>query len=100
MSELIVAVLAGFFAASPALAQIPATPAAAPAGMSHCEAQAIGKNGQPLAGAAKASFIKKCQAAPAADCQQKAVSSAGKPLTGAAKASSIKKCEAEAKARQ
>lgn len=67
---------------------------------SGCEAKAIGKNGKPLAGAAKASFIKKCEkdAAPAApSCEEKAVSKAGKPLAGAAKAASIKKCEADAK---
>jgi hypothetical protein len=75
---------------------------------SGCEAKAVGKNGKPLAGAAKSAFIKKCEkdsagaAAPAApvavpSCEDKAVSKAGKPLAGAAKAASIKKCEADAK---
>ncbi len=70
---------------------------------SGCEAKAIDKNGKPLAGAAKAASIKKCEkesAAPvaaASDCVSKAVSKAGKPLAGAAKAASIKKCEADAK---
>jgi hypothetical protein len=69
-----------------------------------CEAKAVGKNGKPLAGAAKSSFIKKCEAegkgsaAADAGCEAKAVSKAGKPLTGAAKSSFIKKCEADAKA--
>ncbi len=65
-----------------------------------CEAKAVDKNGKPLAGAAKTSFIKKCEAeaAPAqAACEAKAVDKNGKALAGAAKASSIKKCEAEAK---
>jgi hypothetical protein len=66
-----------------------------------CEAKAVGKNGKPLAGAAKAAFMKKCEkgAAPAAasNCESKAVSKDGKPLAGAAKAASVKKCEADAK---
>jgi len=78
--------------------------AAAPAG--DCEAKAIGKNGKPLAGAAKTTFMKKCMAdaggAPAAagasGCAEKAVSKSGKPLTGAAKNSFIKKCEKDAAA--
>lgn len=63
-----------------------------------CEAKALDKNGKALAGAAKASFVKKCEkeagAAGAAEaCAAKAVDKNGKPLAGAAKASSIKKCE-------
>jgi len=42
------------------------------------------------AGAAKASFMKKCMAE---DCAAKAVSAEGKPLSGAAKTSFMKKCE-------
>ena len=70
-----------------------------------CEDKAIGKNGKPLAGAAKAAFIKKCEtdakgaAAPAsggAGCEAKAVGKNGKPLAGAAKTSFLKKCEADA----
>jgi hypothetical protein len=63
-----------------------------------CEAKAIDKNGKPLAGAAKASSIKKCEAeSGAASCEAKAVDKNGKALAGAAKASSIKKCEADSK---
>ena len=56
-----------------------------------CETKAIGKDGKPLAGAAKTSFMKKCMAD---SCTTKAVSSDGKPLSGAAKNSFMKKCEA------
>jgi hypothetical protein len=55
-----------------------------------CEAQAVGKDGKPLAGAAKTSFIKKCKADA---CGAKAVGSDGKKLVGAAKASFMKKCQ-------
>ena len=55
-----------------------------------CETKAVSKEGKPLAGAAKTSFMKKCMAD---SCASKAVSADGKPLSGAAKASSIKKCE-------
>lgn len=63
-----------------------------------CEAKAQDKNGKPLAGAAKASFIKKCEkdagtSGAGAACAAKAVDKNGKPLAGAAKNSSIKKCE-------
>jgi hypothetical protein len=94
MPKLIIAALATLFAANVALAQ-------APAAANDCEAKAVGKNGKPLAGAAKTAFMKKCQgdnAAPNAGCEAKAVSKDGKPLAGAAKAASIKKCEADAKA--
>lgn len=68
---------------------------------SDCEAKAVSKDGKPLAGAAKSSFIKKCEKESAggaqAACEAKAVSKDGKPLTGAAKSSSVKKCMAEAK---
>ena len=77
-----------------ALAQAPAVEPAA------CEAKAIDKNGKPLAGAAKGSFIKKCEkdahaAMAKTACEAKALSKEGKPLAGAAKASSVKKCMAE-----
>lgn len=65
---------------------------------SDCEAKAVSKDGKPLAGAAKASFMKKCEggsSAAQAACEAKAVGKDGKPLAGAAKASSIKKCLAE-----
>jgi hypothetical protein len=58
-----------------------------------CESKAMGKDGKPLAGAAKSSFLKKCKADA---CTPKALSADGKPLSGAAKASFLKKCEADA----
>ncbi len=76
-----------------------AAPAAAAAGTS-CATQAVDKNGKALAGAAKSSFMKKCEksakttAAPA--CATKAVDKNGKALAGAAKSSFMKKCEADA----
>ncbi len=63
-----------------------------------CEAQAAEKK---LAGAAKASFVKKCQSdaaspqAAAAACEK---SAADKKLAGAAKTSHIKKCMEDASA--
>ena len=71
---------------------------AAPAA-STCEAKAVGKNGKPLAGAAKAAFIKKCEggntSGKTSSCATKAVDKNGKPLAGAAKTSFMKKCEAD-----
>lgn len=58
-----------------------------------CESKAVGKDGKPLAGAAKTSFMKKCKADA---CTPKAVSADGKPLAGAAKSSFMKKCEVSA----
>ena len=55
-----------------------------------CENKAVGKNGKTLAGAAKASFMKKCLAD---TCAATAVSKDGKPLFGAAKNSFVQKCE-------
>jgi hypothetical protein len=55
-----------------------------------CESKAMGKDGKPLAGAAKTSFMKKCMAD---SCATKAMSADGKPLSGAAKTSFMKKCE-------
>jgi len=78
MKHILVAVAAVLFAMGGALAQ------------ESCETKAVGSNGKPLAGAAKASFMKKCVAD---DCQAKAVGSNGKPLAGAAKASFLKKCQ-------
>ena len=61
-----------------------------------CEAKALDKNGKALAGAAKTSFMKKCEAsAGGAACEAKAVDKNGKALAGAAKTSSMKKCEKE-----
>ena len=45
----------------------------------------MSKDGKPLAGAAKTSFVKKC-------CEESAVSKDGKPLFGAAKTSHVTKC--------
>ena len=55
-----------------------------------CESKAVTKDGKPLAGAAKTSFMKKCMVD---TCATKAVSHDGKPLSGAAKTSFMKKCE-------
>jgi hypothetical protein len=65
-----------------------------------CEKNAIDKNGKALAGAAKASFIKKCEkdAGAAASCEAKAIDKNGKALAGAAKTSFLKKCEADSAA--
>jgi hypothetical protein len=54
-----------------------------------CESKAVGKDGKPLAGAAKTSFMKKCMAD---TCEVKAVGSDGKKLSGAARTSFMKKC--------
>lgn len=105
MSKLIACVLSTLFAASVAFAQAPAvtTKAAPSAAASDCASKAIGKNGKPLAGAAKTSFMKKCEAdakggaAAGSGCAEKAIGKNGKPLAGAAKASFMKKCEADAK---
>lgn len=70
------------------------------AGDATCEAKAVDKNGKALAGAAKTSFLKKCErdaaAASAKDtCMTQA---ADKKLKGAAKNSFVKKCEKDASA--
>ena len=112
MSKLIACAIASLFAASIAFAQTPsgstkpapATPAAVtkPAA-ADCASKAVGKDGKPLAGAAKGSFMKKCEAeakggaAGGSGCAEKAIGKNGKPLAGAAKASFMKKCEADAK---
>lgn len=80
MRNLIVMAFASLFVASSALA-------------ASCADQATEKR---LAGAAKNSFMKKCEKDAATACESRAVSKDGKPLAGAAKAASIKKCEAEA----
>jgi hypothetical protein len=58
-----------------------------------CDSKAMGKDGKPLAGAAKTSFMKKCKSDA---CAGKAMSADGKPLAGAAKNSFMKKCETDA----
>ena len=90
------------FTASLAIAQAPhaapaADKAAAPAANASCEDQATAKK---LAGAAKGSFMKKCErdanaAKAVAACGEKA---AEKKLAGAAKNSFMKKCEKDAQA--
>lgn len=55
-----------------------------------CESKAVGKDGKPLSGAAKTSFVNKCKKDA---CESKAVGKDGKPLAGAAKKSFITKCE-------
>lgn len=70
------------------------------AGDATCEAKAAEKK---LAGAAKNSFVKKCEKDSAkesagAACAAKAVDKNGKPLAGAAKTSFVKKCEKDATA--
>ena len=91
MKKLILAALAAAFI----------MPVYAQTGPGSCEAKAVSKDGKPLAGAAKASFMKKCEreagGSAQAACEAKALSKDGKPLSGAAKASSIKKCMAESK---
>ena len=78
MKKIVLAAIVATFAAGSAFAQ------------ETCDTKAVGKDGKPLAGAAKTSFMKKCMMD---DCATKAVSSDGKPLAGAAKTSFMKKCE-------
>ena len=51
MQRLVLAAAVSFLAIAPALAQDAA-----------CATKAVGKDGKPLAGAAKSSFLKKCEA--------------------------------------
>ena len=61
-----------------------------------CEAKAVGKDGKSLAGAAKASFIKKCEADAGGASQCEAMAT-DKKLAGAAKTSFVTKCEKDSK---
>jgi hypothetical protein len=79
MKKIVLAAIIATFAAGSAFAQD-----------ASCESKAVGKDGKPLAGAAKTSFMKKCTMDA---CATKAVGSDGKPLAGAAKTSFMKKCE-------
>jgi hypothetical protein len=94
MTKILTVALSGLFAAG-----VLFSPLAHAA--SECEAKALSKEGKPLAGAAKTSFVKKCEAdsggAAAAACSEKAIDKNGKALAGAAKTSFMKKCEADAK---
>lgn len=105
MNKIIAVAVATCFSVGIACAQTsaPAAATAKPTPMaagSSCETQAIDKNGKPLAGAAKTSFIKKCEAGNKSSvstaCASKAVGKDGRPLAGAAKSSFMKKCEADA----
>ena len=78
MKRIILAALIMSFAVGSAMAQ------------ATCESKAISKEGKPLAGAAKTSFVNKCKKDA---CESKAVSKDGKPLYGAAKKSFIQKCK-------
>ena len=106
MSKLIAFVCSSLFVVSLSFAQTPTATTGAPAvtTASDCDTKAVSKTGKPLSGAAKASSIRKCEAAakesPAPDsgCVAKAISKAGKPLVGAAKKAFLKKCEADFKA--
>ena len=77
MKWIVLAAPLSLFAVGPALAQEGAA----------CATKAVGKDGKALAGAAKASSMKKC-------CDTSAVGKDGKKLAGAAKSSFMKKCEA------
>jgi hypothetical protein len=79
MKRLCLVAVLSLFAAGPVVAQEGAA----------CAAKAVGKDGKALAGAAKASSMKKC-------CEAGAVGKDGKKLAGAAKASFVKKCESGA----
>jgi hypothetical protein len=81
MKRVMIVALMSAFAIGSALAQ------------ESCETKAVGKDGKPLAGAAKTSFLKKCKADA---CEPKAVDKDGKKLAGAARNSFLKKCEAGA----
>jgi hypothetical protein len=87
MKRLMLAMLVTAFAVGSAIAQAP------PAAQGSCESKAVSKDGKPLAGAAKKSFLTKCKRDA---CSPKAVGSDGKPLVGAAKKSFLTKCEQEA----
>ena len=66
-----------------------------------CADKAVGKNGKPLAGAAKDAFMKKCERESVGtpvqqdNCESKAIDKNGKPLHGAAKGAFLKKCNSE-----
>jgi hypothetical protein len=81
MKRIALAMLITAFAIGTALAQ------------ESCESKAVGKDGKPLAGAAKTSFLAKCKREA---CAPKAVGQDGKPLKGAAKNSFMAKCEKDA----
>ena len=57
-----------------------------------CASKAVDKNGKPLAGAAKTSFMDKCKKDAQSSCEAKALDKNGKPLAGAAKTANVAKC--------
>ena len=77
MKRICLVILLSVFAVGPVVAQEGAA----------CTAKATSKDGKALAGAAKASSMKKC-------CEAGAVGKDGKKLAGAAKTSFMKKCQA------
>jgi hypothetical protein len=81
MKKILIAALLAAFAAGGAFAA-----------NADCEAKAVSKDGKPLTGAAKTSFIKKCEAdaGGASSCEAMATE---KKLAGAAKTSFVTKCE-------
>lgn len=81
MKRIFVAVLLSMFAVGSAMAQ------------QTCDTKAVGKDGKPLSGAAKTSFINKCKKDA---CEPKAIGSNGKKLSGAAYKSFMDKCESGA----
>jgi len=89
MKRVMIALVVSTFAIGAAVG--PATTQGIPA-PGTCETKAIGKDGKPLAGAAKTSFLAKCKRDA---CTPKAVGSDGKQLRGAAKNSFMAKCERE-----
>jgi hypothetical protein len=96
MRKIIFAVIGVLFM-STASAQSPASKVPEQPGVQGCEARAKDKNGKPLAGAARNSFLKKCTAAAGgtvARCEAEAVGKNGKALAGAARTSYMKKCMA------
>ena len=78
MKRLMLAIVVSAFAIGSAAAQ------------GTCESKAVSKDGKPLAGAAKNSFMTKCKREA---CEPKAVGSDGTPLKGAAKNSFMAKCQ-------
>ena len=82
MTRVMLASLLIAFAIGSAAAQAPRT----------CESKAIAKDGKPLAGAAKNSFMAKCKREA---CEPKALGSDGNPIKGATKNSFMAKCQRE-----
>jgi len=75
------------------LAALIASLAAGTAMAQSCESRAMGKDGKPLHGAAKTSFMNKCKRDA---CEGKAIGKDGKALHGAAKNSFMTKCKKDA----